>query len=80
VSAPSAMSKLFNSELQQRISDVFTAALDLYGGVYRHDPHAPMDGHWAYRYLDSRRRTLGGGTSEIQRNLIAGRGLGLPRG
>ena len=37
------------------------------------------DGRWADRYLASFAHSIGGGTSEIQRNIIAERVLALPR-
>jgi alkylation response protein AidB-like acyl-CoA dehydrogenase len=41
-----------------------------------------MDGgdRWPRRYLASRLRTLAGGTSQIRRNIVGERLLGLPRG
>jgi alkylation response protein AidB-like acyl-CoA dehydrogenase len=38
------------------------------------------DGAWALQYLRSFSGTISGGTSEIQRNIVAERVLGLPRG
>ena len=70
--------KLYSSELSQRISGTSVKLLGLYGGV-RGGEWAPMDGGPANSYLMGVSATIGGGTSEIQRNIVATRGLGLPR-
>ena len=78
--APST-GKLYNSELQQRLANSGVKALGLYGQLLaEEEPHAPMTGSFARAYLRAVPATIRGGTSEIQRNIIATRGLGLPRG
>ncbi len=71
--------KLSWSELHQRISEVAVDALGAAGLVERGDPDAVDDGRWLFAYLQSRAETIYAGTSEIQRNIIAERVLGLPR-
>ena len=73
-----SMSKTFNSELGQRVADFGVNVLGL-AGQLRGSAHAPAGGVPAFRFLDARRLTIGQGTSEINRNIIATRGLGLPR-
>jgi len=73
-----SMGKLFTSELNLRITQY---ALGLLG------PHAQLEvgepgeipGHWLARELLARAHTIAGGTSEIQRNILAERVLGLPK-
>jgi alkylation response protein AidB-like acyl-CoA dehydrogenase len=72
--------KLNASELNLRIN---TFAMELLG------PYAPIEcdapfgidrSRWSYRMLASRALTIAGGTSEIQRNILGERVLGLPKG
>ena len=73
-----AMTKLFAGELQERLGE---AALDILGtgGLLSEDaPSAPL-GEMEQVLRHSIMGVIGGGTAEIQRNIIAIRGLGLPR-
>ena len=73
--------KLFTSELHQRLANTAMKALQLYGMLYDPDAeHTAMRARWGTYYLAAVSETIGAGTSEIQRNVIATRGLGLPRG
>jgi alkylation response protein AidB-like acyl-CoA dehydrogenase len=63
--------KLAWTDMTQHLSGV---ALDVVG------PDAPLEGRWARQWLWSRAASIAGGTSEIQRTIIAERILGLPRG
>jgi len=73
--------KLFYSELLQRL---MRDAVGLGGLDVQVDRPALMSagwetGHWLYDYINSYSWTIGGGTSEIMRNIIGERTLGLPR-
>ena len=73
--------KLYNMELNQRIARTGMHVLGMYGQLDRASKKwAPLKGRIKYAYLRSIGSTIEGGTSEIQRNIIATRGLGLPRG
>jgi alkylation response protein AidB-like acyl-CoA dehydrogenase len=72
-----SMTKLFASELNQRIARTGVKVLGLYGQLWGDE--APMRGRYESSYMTTLASTIAGGTSEIQRNIIATRGLGLPR-
>ncbi len=80
IRAYAAMVKLFNSELAQRLYQTALAAMGPYGALREGSPWAVYAGAMAHGYLSATQETVGAGTSEVQRDLIARRGLGLPRG
>jgi alkylation response protein AidB-like acyl-CoA dehydrogenase len=73
------MNKLYGSELHQQLARGGTKALGLYGQLWERDV-APMNAGFVRDYIGSIPHTIFSGSSEIQRNVIATRGLGLPRG
>jgi alkylation response protein AidB-like acyl-CoA dehydrogenase len=75
-----SMSKAFGTEMQQRLANTGMEILGLYGQLSQDSRWAPLRGRIMKTYLRSFSSTIAGGTSEIQRNIIAQRGLGLPRG
>jgi alkylation response protein AidB-like acyl-CoA dehydrogenase len=75
-----SMAKLFSSELNQRISRTGIKMVGLYGIAWDgQNPNSPNRAQYSRSYVSSVSGTIAGGTSEIQRNIIAQRGLGLPR-
>jgi alkylation response protein AidB-like acyl-CoA dehydrogenase len=82
VSPEHSILKLFSSEAMQRAlllgaEEIGIDALDL--GLDDSAPFVWRSGNWLTQYLRSFSATIPGGTSEIQRNIIAERVLGLPR-
>jgi hypothetical protein len=75
----SSLVKLFWSEMSQRLHDVAMEVLGTHGQLMKGDPRAIATGRWQRSYLYYRSATIFAGTSEIQRNIIAERVLGLPR-
>ena len=74
-----ALAKTFADELGQRVANAGMQILGLYGQLEETSKWAPLRGRLQHWYLCSPIHTLAGGTSEIQRNTIASRGLRLPR-
>lgn len=73
-----SMAKLFTTELNQRIARTGLKLLGMGGGA--HSPSNGIAARWVHHYLRTVANSIEGGSSEIQRNVIATRGLGLPRG
>jgi alkylation response protein AidB-like acyl-CoA dehydrogenase len=72
-----SMAKMFGTELQQRLSRVAINSLGLHGQL--RGQSAPLGGAVSQYYLQAVSLTIAAGTSEINRNIISQRGLGLPR-
>ncbi len=72
-----SISKMFGTEWQQRMSRTALSIVGLEGAAARDS--SSFARRVQRQYLSSVSATIGGGTSEIQRNIIATRGLGLPR-
>ncbi len=75
-----SMSKVFGSETLQRVTSTGMEVLGLYGLLRPGDQWAPLNGRVPENWMFSFSHTIAAGTSEVQRNIIASRGLGLPRG
>jgi alkylation response protein AidB-like acyl-CoA dehydrogenase len=72
--------KLVWSETDARMKELAIEMEGPYAALARGSRHALDEGRWEYEYLWSRAATIYAGTSEVQRNVIAQRVLGLPRG
>ena len=75
-----SMNKMFRTEASQRVAQTGMKLIGPYGNAYRGSKWAPLKSSLSHAYLSSVSATIAAGTSEIQRNIIATRGLGLPRG
>jgi 3-oxocholest-4-en-26-oyl-CoA dehydrogenase alpha subunit len=71
--------RILQGESTQRLGGTGINALALYGQLRPGSRWAPLRGRLERFYLTTLGNTIGGGTVEIQRNIVAQRGLGLPR-
>lgn len=77
--AEASLQKVLASEVQQWLANEAMEIMGAHGQLMRDSPYAPCDGAIVESWLLSPMSRFGGGTNEIQRNIIAQRGLGLPR-
>ncbi len=71
--------KLQGCELNHQIAALAIDALGELGVLYEDGPHLRAKGSWQWNYMFDLGLIIGGGTAQIQKNIIAERGLGMPR-
>ena len=71
--------KLVGSEIGQELGQVALGILGMNSTLYVGDDNAVDDGRWPLAYMNSYTGTISGGSSEIQRNILGERVLGLPK-
>jgi len=73
-----AMAKTYATQFEQRLASAAIEILGLYGQLHRESKWAPIGGLAYHSYLSSKGYSLQAGTSEILKNVLAMRKLGLP--
>lgn len=73
-----AMAKAYCTTFEQRLASVATEILGLYGQLVAESKWAPILGMAPHSYLGSKGYSLQAGTTEVLKNIVATRGLGLP--
>ena len=74
----SSMQKIFTTETAQRVTNTCMEILGLFGQLKGDSKWAPLAGRVEHQHRWTIVGTIYAGTNEIQRNIIALRGLGLP--
>jgi len=74
-----AMAKAYSTAFEQHLATTATEILGLYGQLVAESKWAPILGMAPHSYLGATGYSLQAGTSEILRNIVALRGLGLPQ-
>ena len=77
--AESSMVKVFGTELNIRINNTLLEIMGLYGQLQTGDERAPADGLVENHFRDDLLFIFGGGANEVQRDIIAMVGLGMPK-
>lgn len=72
-------SKLMGTEMSRRLNDFAVRLTGARGAYYVDEPDAVDNGLWARNYLNAFSATIGGGTSQIQANIVGEHVLGLPK-
>ena len=71
--------KLTGTELRHELEGLAIDVMGEIGILYEQSPHIKNDGTWQFIYMYFLGLIIGGGTSQIQKNIIAERGLGMPK-
>ena len=71
--------KLQGCELNHQVAALAIDALGELGILYQDGPHLRAKGAWQRNYMFDLGLIIGGGTAQIQKNIISERGLGMPR-
>ena len=71
--------KLVGTELRHELEGLGIDIMGELGTLYEDSPHLRDGGSWQFTYMYFLGLIIGGGTSQIQKNIISERGLGLPR-
>jgi alkylation response protein AidB-like acyl-CoA dehydrogenase len=77
--AAGLVTKLVGCELSHQIAALAVDAMGELGVLYGGSPRERAGALWQFQYMFSLGLIIGGGTAQIQKNIIAERGLGLPR-
>ena len=73
------ITKLQATELRHELEGLAIDAMGEFGLMYGKNPHLRDQGSWQTHYMYFLGLIIGGGTSQIQKNIISERGLGMPR-
>ncbi|MDX1695528.1 MAG: acyl-CoA dehydrogenase family protein, partial [Ketobacteraceae bacterium] len=71
--------KLVGTEIMQDVAELAMEMEGAASSLYIADENAPQSGQWPLAYMNSFGMTIAAGTSEIQRNILGERVLGLPK-
>ena len=71
--------KYYGTELRHELEGFAIDVMGEIGTLYEDSPHLRDKGSWQFLYMYYLGLIIGGGTSQIQKNIIAERGLGMPR-
>ncbi|MCH8815269.1 MAG: acyl-CoA dehydrogenase family protein [Chloroflexi bacterium] len=76
----SSIAKLFNTDMQFHLGEAGMEIMGLYGQLEADSKWVHLHGRFQRQWMWQTGLKVGGGTTEIQKNIIAQRGLGMPRG
>ena len=71
--------KLQGTELRHELESLAIDVMGELGLAYGDNPFIKGGGSWQYQYMYYLGLIIGGGTSQIQKNIISERGLGMPK-